>query len=120
MAFTGWQGPFTGDGSFQLAGGAGVVPNAIDCALDAITNPQIRKLGTGDNPRLLYAGSFGFSYVEDDPLSVSHEFIVYQIPISFAFMDYTMAEFNITSNQATNLFYRLRPGASFYLAAWYA
>jgi hypothetical protein len=119
MAFTGWQGPLSGEGSFQLNGGAGVTPTAIDCSVDTITSPKVRVVGVTIPRRLLYAGSFGFSFVEDDAASISREFVVYSRQLDWEYMDLSIQDFLTNGNQATNLWYRLRDGVTFFLAGWY-
>jgi hypothetical protein len=117
--WTGWLGPFTGDGVVAINGGVGVTPNALDASVSAILNPQVRKIGTVRPYRLLYAGSFGFSFSENDHTATPRDFVVYEHPLSFEFMDLSINDFSDTGNNATHIWYRLRNGVESYFGCWY-
>lgn len=120
MPFTGWLGPFTGEGKVSINGGADVVPVGLDFSVDSISTPYIRVIGSVVPRRLQYAGSFGFSYPESDHNGTTRDFMVYERVIDMEYIDLTIPDFIVTGgNTAKDLWYRFRPGLSAYIGCWY-
>jgi hypothetical protein len=120
MPFTGWLGPFTGEGKVSINGGADVVPIGLDFSVDSISTPYIRVIGSVIPRRLQYAGSFGFSYPESDHNGTTRDFMVYERVIDMEYIDLTIPDFIVTGgNAAKDLWYRFRPGLSAYIGCWY-
>lgn len=118
--FTGWLGPVTGEGKTSINGGADTTPIAIDWAIDAITSPRIRMLGTTIPRRVQFGGSVGFSYPEADPGSTTRDFVVYERIVNWEYADISIVEFIGNFNLAKDLWWRLPPGMSLWIGASYA
>lgn len=109
----------TGEGLAQLNGGAGVTPVGLDWSVDAITSTRVRVLGTLVPRRLQYAGSVGFSFSEPDAGSVTRDFVVMERVLNWEYADIALWEFLGNGNQATDIWWRLAPGVSMFLGAYW-
>lgn len=76
-------------------------------------------MGVTQPRRIQYAGSFGFSYNENDANGNPQDFVCYEHIINWEYMDLTIDDFLGNGNTADSIWYRLRPGVSMYIAAWY-